>query len=60
MLGLDLKAVLPFGHGCIVCAYTQERFCNITVVFGGCLVAQHTVAEIWSMRVNFTVIFTII
>ncbi len=56
--------------------YTQERFCNITVVFiDGCLVAQHTVAEIWSIQIksnqffffiydlirgNFTVIFPII
>ncbi len=29
------------------CDYTQKR-CNITVVFGGCLVSQNTVAEIWS------------
>ncbi len=28
--------------------YTQKIFCNITVVFGGCLVAQNIVAEIWS------------
>ncbi len=32
----------------LVPGYTQKRFCNITVVFGGCLVAQNTVAEIWS------------
>ncbi len=36
-------------------SYTQTRFCNITVILqlyysyiGGCLVAQNTVAEIWS------------
>ncbi len=27
--------------------YTQKRFCNISCI-GGCLVAQNTVAEIWS------------
>ncbi len=38
----------------------SEKILKYYSCIGGCLVAQHIVAEIWSMRGHFTVICHII